>query len=103
MIFFTIQIEFQSFQMADLLATVSFQVNTIFLRRIGQCSLGVNTLLVGQVHVLPMAVSLEQGALCEPLSCILHGWHRLQVGGYVQAQSKILVLGAGIIGIVHKG
>ena len=52
----------------------------------------------GQVHILPSNVSLEQGALCEPLSCILHGWHRLKMGCSVQAQSKILILGAGIIG-----
>ena len=54
--------------------------------------------LGGQVHILPSNVSLEQGALCEPLSCILHGWHRLKITRSVQAQSKILILGAGIIG-----
>ena len=51
-----------------------------------------------QVHPLPSNVSLEQGALCEPLSCILHGWKRLQNAGSVKADSKILILGAGIIG-----
>ncbi len=38
------------------------------------------------------------GALCEPLSCLYHGWNRLQKAGPVQADAKILVLGAGIIG-----
>jgi threonine dehydrogenase-like Zn-dependent dehydrogenase len=31
-----------------------------------------------QVYSLPEDVSPEWGALCEPLSCILHGWDRLQ-------------------------
>ena len=31
-----------------------------------------------QVFLLPDAVSLDIGALCEPLSCILHGWDRLR-------------------------
>ena len=51
-----------------------------------------------QVHELPPNMNLEQGALCEPMSCILHGWKRLQSSGSLKADSKILVLGAGIIG-----
>lgn len=49
------------------------------------------------------------GALCEPLSCILRGWDRLQKVGAPKENSKILVLGAGIIGnlwmclLHHKG
>ncbi|XP_059489363.1 D-altritol 5-dehydrogenase-like isoform X2 [Neocloeon triangulifer] len=49
----------------------------------------------GQVYKLPDSVTLKQGALCEPMSCIAHGWSRL---GAVPHNSKILILGAGIIG-----
>ena len=52
----------------------------------------------GQVHVLPSNMSLAQGALCEPMSCILHGWNRLKAAGSIKANSKVLLLGAGIIG-----
>jgi len=53
----------------------------------------------GQVHVLPSNMTLAQGALCEPMSCILHGWNRLKAtAGSVKANSKVLILGAGIIG-----
>ena len=38
------------------------------------------------------------GALCEPLSCILHGWKRLQMVHAPQPDSKIVIMGAGIIG-----
>jgi len=41
---------------------------------------------------------MEQGALCEPLSCILHGWDRLQMVNAPQPDSKIVIMGAGIIG-----
>lgn len=51
-----------------------------------------------QVHPLPPNVTLEQGALCEPMSCILHGWNRLRKAADIRADSKILLLGAGIIG-----
>eukprot|EP00088_Acartia_fossae_P070882 TRINITY_DN9593_c0_g1_i3.p1 TRINITY_DN9593_c0_g1~~TRINITY_DN9593_c0_g1_i3.p1 ORF type:complete len:370 (-),score=74.78 TRINITY_DN9593_c0_g1_i3:83-1159(-) len=54
--------------------------------------------IADQVHKLPEGVSLQQGALCEPLSCLLHGWNRLQKSGCLQADSRILVIGAGIIG-----
>ena len=47
---------------------------------------------------MPSNLSLAQGALCEPMSCILHGWKRLQSSGSIRADSRILVLGAGIIG-----
>jgi len=54
--------------------------------------------LAEQVHILPEAVTLQQGALCEPISCLLHGWNRLQKSGCLQKDSRILVIGAGIIG-----
>ena len=38
------------------------------------------------------------GALCEPLSCILHGWELFQKYGPVKQDARILILGAGIIG-----
>ena len=41
-----------------------------------------------QVHKLPDAVTLQQGALCEPLSCLLHGWSRLQKSGCLQSDSR---------------
>ena len=51
-----------------------------------------------QVYPLPLNMPIELGALCEPLSCILHGWKRLQNAGSLNADSKVLILGAGIIG-----
>jgi len=53
---------------------------------------------VEQVFLLPESVSLKSGALCEPLSCILHGWERLMAKSPVQPDSRILITGAGIIG-----
>ncbi|XP_076255799.1 uncharacterized protein LOC143193464 [Rhynchophorus ferrugineus] len=47
------------------------------------------------IQKLPGSVSLEQGALTEPLSCLSHGWDLLSP---VPVGSKILVIGAGIIG-----
>eukprot|EP00093_Oithona_nana_P014016 14016.XXX_699692_700408_1 [CDS] Oithona nana genome sequencing. len=44
-------------------------------------------------------MTLAQGALCEPMSCILHGWNRLKAtAGSIKSNSKVLILGAGIIG-----
>jgi len=51
-----------------------------------------------QVFVLPPSLELETGALCEPLSCILHGWDRLVSRSPLQPDSRVLVTGAGIIG-----
>lgn len=51
-----------------------------------------------QVFLLPPAVSLETGALCEPLSCLLHGWKRLMQKSPIQPEHRVLVTGAGIIG-----
>nr|XP_026483345.1 D-arabinitol dehydrogenase 1-like [Vanessa tameamea] len=48
-----------------------------------------------QVFALPEGMTTEQGGLCEPYSCITHGFDRaspLPVG------TKILIIGAGIIG-----
>ncbi|KAL0809359.1 hypothetical protein ABMA28_011563 [Loxostege sticticalis] len=48
-----------------------------------------------QVYALPDGITLEQGGVCEPYSCVSHGFDRaspLLIG------SKILIAGAGIIG-----
>ncbi|CAH1642242.1 unnamed protein product [Spodoptera littoralis] len=48
-----------------------------------------------QVFALPDGITTEQAGLCEPYSCVSHGFDRaspLKVG------EKILILGAGIIG-----
>ncbi|KAL0809361.1 hypothetical protein ABMA28_011565 [Loxostege sticticalis] len=48
-----------------------------------------------QVYALPDGITLEQGGVCEPYSCVAHGFDRaspLLIG------SKILIAGAGIIG-----
>ncbi|XP_030757543.1 D-arabinitol dehydrogenase 1-like isoform X2 [Sitophilus oryzae] len=47
------------------------------------------------VQKLPENISLEQGALAEPISCLSHGWDLLSP---VPVGSRILVIGAGIIG-----
>lgn len=53
----------------------------------------------GQTAKLTKGVTYEQGALCEPLSCLLHGWDRLnRFAPDLDSSAKILVLGAGIIG-----
>jgi len=52
---------------------------------------------VNQVYPLPDSIPPDWGALCEPLSCILHGWDRLQP---ISPDSRILILGGGIIGIL---
>ncbi|KAJ1520551.1 hypothetical protein ONE63_003668 [Megalurothrips usitatus] len=48
-----------------------------------------------QVYRLPQNISLQIGALTEPMSCLSHGWDRLLP---VAMGSRILVQGAGIIG-----
>ncbi|XP_069684539.1 uncharacterized protein [Periplaneta americana] len=48
-----------------------------------------------QVHKLPDNITLEQAGLTEPLSCVSHGWDRIIP---IPVGSRILILGAGIIG-----
>jgi len=48
-----------------------------------------------QVHKLPETISLEQAALCEPLSCLSHGW---DLASPIKVGKNILITGAGIIG-----
>lgn len=47
-------------------------------------------------HVLPDALSFEQGALVEPLSCAVHGVRRLGT----EAGERALVLGVGTMGLL---
>jgi len=44
---------------------------------------------------LPPSVSYSAGALVEPMSCVVHGLHRLAV----RAGSEVLIVGGGTIGI----
>ncbi|KAI5640072.1 alcohol dehydrogenase groES-like domain-containing protein [Phthorimaea operculella] len=48
-----------------------------------------------QVFALPDSITAEQGGLCEPFSCVAHGFERVEPFFIGQ---KILVVGAGIIG-----
>uniref|UniRef100_A0A023FA93 Putative sorbitol dehydrogenase n=1 Tax=Triatoma infestans TaxID=30076 RepID=A0A023FA93_TRIIF len=52
--------------------------------------------LARQVYKLPNGISLKQGALCEPVSCVVRGIERasLKPPGF----QSILIIGAGIIG-----
>ncbi|XP_016844442.1 D-arabinitol dehydrogenase 1 isoform X2 [Nasonia vitripennis] len=50
-----------------------------------------------QVYHVPEGVEMEQAALSEPLSCLAHGWKRMNP---IHVGQKVLVLGAGIIGLL---
>jgi NADPH2:quinone reductase len=47
-------------------------------------------------YVLPDAVSYREAALIEPLSCAVHGMHRLNA----QVGDSILIVGAGTMGLI---
>jgi D-arabinitol dehydrogenase (NADP+) len=49
------------------------------------------------VHPVKADTDLAWAALTEPLSCILHGWDRIQP---VLPQQRTLILGAGLIGLL---
>ncbi len=49
------------------------------------------------VHPLTTGIDLAWAALAEPVSCILHGWDRIQP---VLPQQRILIMGAGLIGLL---
>ncbi len=55
------------------------------------------TVPAGQVHLLPKEIALEWGALGEPLSCILHGWDRIQP---LNQNIDILIIGSGLVGLL---
>ncbi|VVC99853.1 unnamed protein product [Leptidea sinapis] len=48
-----------------------------------------------QVYALPDGITTEQAGLCEPYSCVAHGFDR---AAPIPVGSKILIVGAGIIG-----
>ena len=50
-----------------------------------------------QTFILVDGVTLLQGVLCEPYSCILRGWER---NGLVEPDAEVLVMGGGIIGLL---
>jgi D-arabinitol dehydrogenase (NADP+) len=50
-----------------------------------------------QVYSVPDQFPLEWGALVEPVSCIIHGWDRLQP---FDLSDKILIMGSGLIGLL---
>ncbi|MEJ2637438.1 MAG: alcohol dehydrogenase catalytic domain-containing protein [Calditrichia bacterium] len=50
-----------------------------------------------QAYRLPRDLSPAWGSLTEPMSCILHGWDRLQP---LAADSRILIIGSGIVGLL---
>jgi D-arabinitol dehydrogenase (NADP+) len=50
-----------------------------------------------QVYLIPDEIEMRQAVLSEPLSCMAHGWDRINP---VNIGSKVLVIGAGIIGLL---
>lgn len=54
-----------------------------------------NARVGGNIHPLPDALSFERAALVEPLSVALHGVNRARV----KPESKVVVYGAGVIGL----
>ncbi len=53
----------------------------------------------GQVHVLPDELSSDEGALVEPLACVLHGQSRLL--RVLPLRRTACILGGGPIGAMH--
>ncbi|KAG7214084.1 hypothetical protein KM043_001444 [Ampulex compressa] len=50
-----------------------------------------------QVYAIPEDLDMRQAALAEPLSCLAHGWDLINP---VNVGAKILIIGAGIIGLL---
>ena len=49
-----------------------------------------------KAYILPDSISLREGALIEPLSCAVHGMHRLQP----KSGDTVLIVGAGTMGLL---
>eukprot|EP00794_Sanderia_malayensis_P012179 gene12179-13436_t len=49
------------------------------------------------VHLIPSTMSLKQAVFCQPISTIVRGWDNM---GFVESDAKILIAGAGIIGLL---
>jgi len=56
-----------------------------------------NAIMQGNILILDNSMSLETAALLEPASCVLNG--QLRAG--IQFNDKVLIIGAGPIGIIH--
>ena len=52
---------------------------------------------VSCVHILPPQISLRQAALCEPMSCAIHGFDQLTP---LPTDANILICGAGFWGLI---
>ena len=52
---------------------------------------------VRQVELLPVGLPVMAGVLVEPLACVCQGWQR---NGPLEADSRVLLQGAGIIGLL---
>jgi len=52
-----------------------------------------------QIYKIPDELPLDVAALCEPFSCVLRGWQRI---GDVPNNGRVLIQGAGIIGILFS-
>ncbi|XP_011165237.1 sorbitol dehydrogenase [Solenopsis invicta] len=50
-----------------------------------------------QVYLIPDEIEMHQAVLSEPLSCMAHGWDKINP---VTVGNKVLVVGAGIIGLL---
>ncbi|EZA51348.1 hypothetical protein DMN91_002032 [Ooceraea biroi] len=50
-----------------------------------------------QVYSIPDEIKMYEAVLSEPLSCLAHGWDKLNP---VNVGSRVLVIGAGIIGLL---
>ena len=66
------------------------------------CFRSMVMVIIKYFRVLKIGIDFP-GALCEPLSCILHGWELFQKYGPVKQDARILILGAGIIGNLWVG
>jgi len=49
------------------------------------------------VYHLPHQIPFRNGIFIEPISCVLRGWNQIE---FVSQQARILVIGAGIIGLL---
>jgi len=55
-----------------------------------------------QVYKIPDELPLDVAALCEPFSCVLRGWDRIGADLPDAGTSRVLIQGAGIIGVLFS-
>jgi len=53
-----------------------------------------------QIYKIPPGLSPEMLCLVEPLSCVLHGWRKLNSVHNLRHHAEILIQGAGVIGVL---